>query len=233
MFLPFVLFVVTSIVGLLYWPFATTLFICAFLLFAVGVIGVDTFGACFMSIFPLQPDYDKYLSLIKGKTVLITGANRGIGRGLAESMVMAQANVIIAGRSELESTVAELREIAKEHKSSSQICSYAVDFSDFLSINKLVLQLQKEEKQIDVLVLNAGVTPMPSQQQKDGIDLMLFVMFISNVIFVDALVERGICRTDAGLPRIVFTSSDTHRWHDYQPLPTTKRWNYTALSLVL
>ena len=62
------------------------------------------------------------------------------------------------------------------------------------------------------------MTIHPARQNKDGIDLMLFVNFIANVILIKYFIKLNLFNTNNNgsfLPRIVSTSSDTHRWQSY------------------
>lgn len=95
-------------------------------------------------------------SIVKGKTVFITGGGTGIGLAIAKSCLKNGANVIICGRtkSKLDSACAELRKI------SPNVEAYEFDISMFecLQANFDAVLKSTRFKQIDVLVNNAGVT---------------------------------------------------------------------------
>ena len=84
---------------------------------------------------------------------------------------------------------------------------------------------------IDVLVLNAGMTIHPARQTQDGIDMMLMVNYLSNAILIKNFVNLGLFNEKKGsIPRIVTTSSDTHRWQKYHDF--TRTYEYALIGQV-
>lgn len=82
----------------------------------------------------------------KNQTIIITGGTRGIGRGIAESMLACDAEVIITGHSGRPSWCRDY-----------QACSYLdLDLSCQGSIDTFLTEIQSLEK-IDVLINNAGI----------------------------------------------------------------------------
>ena len=99
------------------------------------------------------------MKLLEGKTVIITGASRGIGKGIAELFAHQGANIAFTYRSSDEkakSLEEELSVIGCKAK------GYKSDASDFDAAQKLAADVLEEFGSIDVLVNNAGIT-------KDGL----------------------------------------------------------------
>ncbi len=106
---------------------------------------------------------------IKGKTVIVTGAARGIGRGIAEAYAQAGANVVVADLGSLAakpeadwlyslSAKSNLEEAADEISESGGTCTaIEVDVSERASCQNLVEKTIKAFGEIDVIVNNAGV----------------------------------------------------------------------------
>jgi 3-oxoacyl-[acyl-carrier protein] reductase len=95
------------------------------------------------------------MKLLEGKTALITGGSRGIGRAIALSFAHSGANVAFSDLryDELaESLEKELAELGVKAK------GYASDASSFADSEKLVNDVQAEFGSIDILVNNAGIT---------------------------------------------------------------------------
>ena len=96
------------------------------------------------------------MKLLEGKTAIITGASRGIGKGIAQNFAKQGANVAFtyssssAAAEELEQELTALGVQAKAYKSN------AASFNDS---QELVAQITKDfEGDIDILINNAGIT---------------------------------------------------------------------------
>tara|TARA_Y100000746_G_C15327347_1_gene376233 strand:- start:8 stop:754 length:747 start_codon:yes stop_codon:yes gene_type:complete len=95
------------------------------------------------------------MKILKGKTAIITGATRGIGKGIAKSFASHGANVLFTYSSstdlakQIESDLSTKDVIVKGFKS---------DASNFEDCHKLVEQINKDFPVIDVLINNAGIT---------------------------------------------------------------------------
>jgi NAD(P)-dependent dehydrogenase (short-subunit alcohol dehydrogenase family) len=85
---------------------------------------------------------------LKGKTALITGATKGLGRGAAISLAQAGGNIIAVGRNQSE--LDSLSKIIKQFKVKYK--SFNCDVNNYDKIKNYILKL----KQLDVLVNNAG-----------------------------------------------------------------------------
>ena len=99
------------------------------------------------------------MKLLEGKTVIITGASRGIGKGIAEVFAQQGANIAFTYRS------SDVKAKALEEELSANGCKakgYKSDASDFDAAQKLAADVLEEFGSIDVLVNNAGIT-------KDGL----------------------------------------------------------------
>ena len=87
---------------------------------------------------------------LTGRTALVTGSTRGIGRAIAESLTAAGARVAVVGRDE-----ARAKEVAAAL--SPEARGFACNVADPASINALVEAVEREFGAIDILVNNAGI----------------------------------------------------------------------------
>ncbi|KAL0097952.1 hypothetical protein J3Q64DRAFT_1716029 [Phycomyces blakesleeanus] len=92
---------------------------------------------------------------VKGKVVLVTGGSRGIGLMIATGFVQSGANVYITSRSAHVCT-----KVAKELNTlgPGRCFSIPANLQDLEEVKRLVKELEKREKHLDVLVNNAGAT---------------------------------------------------------------------------
>ena len=85
---------------------------------------------------------------LKGKTALITGATKGIGRGAAQAIAEAGGNIIAIGRNQ-----SELNSLAKVIKKLKvKYTSFNCDVNDYNKLKEFITKLKK----LDILVNNAG-----------------------------------------------------------------------------
>jgi len=88
---------------------------------------------------------------LTGRTALVTGSTRGIGRAIAETLTAAGARVAVVGR-----------DAARAEEAAAAIgggaIGFACDVADPASVTALVEQVEKAFGQIDILVNNAGLT---------------------------------------------------------------------------
>lgn len=90
---------------------------------------------------------------LQGKVALITGATRGIGYAIADTMAREGAAVVLLGRSDGSAVAAQ---IAENHSVAAVFKQ--CDVADFAAVDKTVKEVIKELGGIDILVNNAGIT---------------------------------------------------------------------------
>jgi len=95
------------------------------------------------------------MKLLEGKTALITGASRGIGKTIALKFALEGASIAITNIAEDEEFLNTIEEI-RAHK--VNVRGYVSNAADFADSQKLIDQVIKDFGKIDILVNNAGIT---------------------------------------------------------------------------
>lgn len=95
------------------------------------------------------------MKLLDGKTALITGASRGIGKAIAKEYAKQGANVAFTYLNSEDSAKA-LEDELKVYE--INVKSYKSDASDFRQAEQLIASVLEDFENIDILINNAGVT---------------------------------------------------------------------------
>ena len=142
---------------------------------------------------------------LQGKSVLVTGGSKGIGRGIASVFASAGADVAIAARSaaELEATVAELDTLG-----SGKVLGVNVDVRKKDSCTEMAAAVIEAFGGIDVLCANAGIFPdAPLQTMTpEQLDEVFDINVKGNIFSVQACLDALIA---SGRGRVILTSSIT------------------------
>ena len=91
---------------------------------------------------------------MKNKTVLITGANRGIGLAIVEKFIKNECNIIACSRKDDEVSLKELNKISKNFPNKIKI--YRFDLGKIDDVENACNKILAENNNIDVLINNAG-----------------------------------------------------------------------------
>ncbi|PSR06072.1 MAG: 3-oxoacyl-[acyl-carrier-protein] reductase [Bacteroidetes bacterium SW_10_40_5] len=95
------------------------------------------------------------MQLLEGKTALITGATRGIGKGIAQKFSQQGANIAFTYRSSVEKAQALAQEL-EEHGVKAK--GYQSDAADHQAAEELIKRITQDFEGLEVVVNNAGIT---------------------------------------------------------------------------
>lgn len=141
------------------------------------------------------------LTSIKGKSVIVTGGSKGIGRGIATVFARQGAKVTLAARGE-EALKSAAAEIGGEVR--YEVC----DVADWDSMRAMVDSTARAQGGIDILCANAGVFPQTKMVDMDPAewDRVMATNLRSSFLSVKACIPHF---EKAGKGRVVLTSSIT------------------------
>ncbi|BEV05156.1 MULTISPECIES: 3-oxoacyl-[acyl-carrier-protein] reductase [Chryseobacterium] len=135
------------------------------------------------------------MKLLEGKVALITGATRGIGKGIAEMYAEQGAKVAFTYAGSVE----KAKELEATLSSVTQIKGYQSDASDFDAAQTLVDEVIAEFGKIDILVNNAGITKdnLLLRMSKDDWDKVMKVN-LDSVFNLTKAVIKPMMKAKAG-----------------------------------
>ncbi len=127
---------------------------------------------------------------LKGKTAVITGASRGIGKAIAEKLFEAGATVILIARNE-----EKLKQLSEKLNNSPY---YPLDITDREKVVQVFKEIQKEYT-IDILVNNAGITRdnILMMMKEEEIDCVIDTN-LKSVFFITKQVLRKMLKQRSG-----------------------------------
>jgi NAD(P)-dependent dehydrogenase (short-subunit alcohol dehydrogenase family) len=131
---------------------------------------------------------------LDGRTALVTGANRGLGRAFAEALANAGADVVVVGRHE-DRNRAAATEIAE--RSGRRTTVATGDVSKPGDVGRIVEQALAAYGRIDVLVNNAGVCfhrpalEVPDEEFTEVFDVNVTGLWRMSTAVAPAMIEAG------------------------------------------
>lgn len=146
---------------------------------------------------------------MEGCSVLVTGASRGIGKGIARVFARAGASVVVTGR-DREALAATAEELGREvpTASSARIHPVVGDVADRVACHDLARRAEQLMGGIDVLCANAGI--FPQSRLEDMTEADLTRVLDTNVKGTIWSVQAALpALTRSGRGRVILTSSIT------------------------
>jgi NAD(P)-dependent dehydrogenase (short-subunit alcohol dehydrogenase family) len=161
---------------------------------------------------------------LTGRTILVTGANSGLGRSSSLALAAHGARVFLGCRNPERGQAAldQVRGVA----TGAEPELLAIDLADLSSIEHAATELAERTPRLDVLMNNAGVMALPLTRTADGFE----AQFGTNHLGHFALTGRVLPLLGAAdAPRVVTTSSQMHRvgkmrWDDLNWKKGYRRW---------
>ncbi|MCW1950117.1 MAG: SDR family oxidoreductase [Octadecabacter sp.] len=140
---------------------------------------------------------------LTGKIALVTGCKRGIGRGMAEALASAGADIIgvsatlEASGSDVEKSIAAMGRSFK---------AYKCDFSDRIAVRAFAAQLEADGIEPDILINNAGtILRKPAAHHEDELWDEVIEVNLNAQFVLSREIGRGMVKRGSG--KIIFTAS--------------------------
>src|ERR1700730_8021667 len=130
---------------------------------------------------------------LEGRTAVVTGASRGMGRSIALALAEAGADVFGTGRAE-----ADLEGVADEVRARGRVChTFPADLTSVAAIRDMAAHAISAMGHVDILVNNAGTAllqpalEVTEEAWDDQMDVNLKGVFFCAQAFGRHMIERG------------------------------------------
>ncbi|XP_072360370.1 retinol dehydrogenase 13-like isoform X2 [Scyliorhinus torazame] len=140
---------------------------------------------------------------VSGKTIIITGANTGIGKETARELARRGGRIIMACR-DMEKCETAAREIRSETLSHHG----HLNLASLKSIREFAKKVTEEEVNVNVLINNAGIMRCPYWKTEDGFEMQFGVNHLGHFLLTNLLLEK---LKNSGNGRIINVSSLAHK----------------------
>jgi len=160
-----------------------------------------------------------------GKTIVITGANSGIGYEAALQLASKGAHVVLACRDQAKGRAAV--DAIKATHSAASVELGELDLADLRSIRRFAESVRAAHAAVHVLCNNAGVMAIPYRTTADGFEMQFGTNHLGHFALTGLLLDRMVGTAGA---RVVTVSSNAHKlgainWEDLQWTRRYRRWS--------
>jgi NAD(P)-dependent dehydrogenase (short-subunit alcohol dehydrogenase family) len=143
---------------------------------------------------------------LRGRSLVVTGGNSGLGFETARALARRGAEVVIACR-DLGRAGEALAAIRAEQPQ-ARVEAMELDLASLASVRKFAERFLAQRERLDVLVNNAGVMAIPYRRTADGFEMQLGTNHLGHFALTALLLERLLA---AAAGRVVNVSSTAHR----------------------
>ena len=158
---------------------------------------------------------------MKGKTVLITGADGDIGRNTVHGVALKGARIVMAC---LDAQLAEpVRDAIIRQTGNKDIEIMQLDLASQTDIRRFAAEFAARYDRLDVLVNNAGVFSLKRLETEDGLEKTIGINYFGHYLLTTLLLPV-IGRSEKA--RIINVSSDSYKQAKFDPDNLQTRGNY-------
>lgn len=142
---------------------------------------------------------------LEGKTIIVTGANSGLGKVTALELAKRRARVILACR-DVDCAQQAIRDIRKATANGELVVKH-LDLASMTSVRTFAEDVLRTEAALHVLINNAGVCQCPFRLTEDGYESQFAVNHLGHFLLTNLLLDR---LTASMSSRVVVVSSQLY-----------------------
>nr|CAB3265506.1 retinol dehydrogenase 14 [Phallusia mammillata] len=162
---------------------------------------------------------------LDGKTVVITGANSGIGFETAKNLAKRGAKIVMACRDTKSAQEGKEKILAETPETIIEI--FKLDLGSIASVREFAESFLQKEDRLDILINNAGVMYCPQGKTVDGFETHIGINHIGHFLLTNLLLDllkksspsRIVVVSSVGYKRGEMKWDDMMNDKNYQPFP--------------
>jgi len=156
---------------------------------------------------------DKDIPDLRGKVILVTGGNIGLGRESIYQLAKHNPSKIFLGartKAKADATIAEI----KKELPSANITFLDLDLASFASIKQAADTFEASSKRLDMLMNNAGIMACPAALTKEGYETQFGTNHVGHALLTKLLLPtlQRTAKEPGSDVRIINLSSSAHNW---------------------
>jgi NAD(P)-dependent dehydrogenase (short-subunit alcohol dehydrogenase family) len=188
--------------------------------------------------FAMPPEEALYMeSNLPRKTVVVTGANAGLGFAITQALLQQDYRVVMACRNAVKASAARMKLL--EHVPGADVSVLPLDVSELDSVEAFAKHFEEQFRELDLLINNAGIVAMPLTRNDAGHEMQMATNYLGNFALVGRMLPFFITERPC---RIVNVGSLAHRFgkmpvddmnwtaDDYKPMKGYARSKVALLS---
>ena len=171
-----------------------------------------------------------------GKRILVTGANTGIGFEAAATFASLNAEQVILGVRSIDKGLDARRRIEARGQQTGNIDVWELDMGNYASVQRFAARVENELPRLDVVILNAGISPHEYVMGAEGWESVIQVNVMATALLGLLLLPKLKSSTAAGhgdeVARLVVVTSEAHRWLQWSDFPGPADFGGSILQVV-
>lgn len=174
-----------------------------------------------------------------GRTIIITGANAGLGYETTLALAAKGANVVMACRSKsnAEQAMAKIEKLVP----AAALSFIELDLTDLQSVRTFAAKFGQKHQRLDLLINNAGVMIPPYTQTKDGFELQMGANYFGHFLLTGLLLDllkntpdsRVVSLSSLAHINGAINFSDIHWQHSYSKMKAYQQSKLACLMFAL